>query len=151
MGLFSGINIAASSMSAQRLRMDVISNNIANVETTRTPEGGSFKRSRVVMRPITDQPYWRSPLLPASLDNGPGQGVRVERISQDSSRGVLRWDPTHPDAILDGPEKGYVELSNVKIVNEMVDLIAASRAYEASANLVESEKVAFNKAMDIAR
>lgn len=151
MGMFSGLNIAASSMSAQRLRMDVISNNIANVETTRTTEGGAFKRSRVIMRPLIDQPYWRSPLLPSSLDNGFGQGVRVDRIEKDASSGMLSWDPTHPDAILSGPKAGYVEKSNVVLVNEMVDLISASRSYEASATLVESEKVAFSKALDIAR
>ncbi|NIZ40046.1 flagellar basal body rod protein FlgC [Entomospira entomophila] len=151
MGMFSGINIAASSMSAQRLRMDVISNNIANVETTRTPEGGAFKRSRIIMRPLVDQPYWRSPLLPEALDSGPGQGVRVARIEKDNTRGALRWDPTHPDAMVSGPEAGYVEQSNVVLVNEMVDLIAASRSYEASATLVESEKAAFSKALDIAR
>lgn len=138
-------------MSAQRLRMDVISNNIANVETTRTTEGGAFKRSRVIMRPLIDQPYWRSPLLPSTLDNGAGQGVRVDRIEKDSSAGMLSWDPTHPDAILSGPKAGYVERSNVVLVNEMVDLISASRSYEASATLVESEKVAFSKALDIAR
>ncbi|RKX91381.1 MAG: flagellar basal body rod protein FlgC, partial [Spirochaetes bacterium] len=68
MGIFSSINIAASGLSAQRTRLDVISDNIANVDTTRTPEGGPFRRSRVVFRPRVEQPYWRSPFLPETMD-----------------------------------------------------------------------------------
>ncbi|NIZ19376.1 flagellar basal body rod protein FlgC [Entomospira culicis] len=151
MGMFSGLNIAATSMSAQRLRMDVISNNIANANTERTTEGGPFQRSNVVMRPLIDQPYWKSPFLPSALDNGPGKGVRVDRIQKDSTPGNLRWDPSHPDSILEGPNKGFVLGSNVNIVNEMVDLISASRAYEASATLIEGEKSAFGQALNIAR
>ncbi|MDR1108148.1 MAG: flagellar basal body protein, partial [Spirochaetaceae bacterium] len=72
MGIFSSINIAATGMSAERLRSDVIADNIANASTTRTTEGGPYKRSRVVLRPRVEEPYWRSPFLPNMLDNGPG-------------------------------------------------------------------------------
>src|SRR5215510_10099059 len=121
MGLFTSINIASSGMSAQRTRTDVVSDNMANVNTTRTAEGGPYRRSRVIMRPRVDSPYWRSPFLPQSLDNGIGNGVRVAEIQKDfATENPLRWDPTHPDAIKSGPRQGYVELPNVDVVTEMV-------------------------------
>ncbi|MCK5736934.1 MAG: flagellar basal body rod protein FlgC, partial [Spirochaetaceae bacterium] len=80
MGLFTTINTAASGLTAERLRLDVISDNIANANTTRTAEGGPFRRSRVIFRPRVDQPYWRSPFLPESLQNKIGAGVRVASI-----------------------------------------------------------------------
>jgi len=152
MGIFSSMNIAATGLSANRVRMDVIADNMANVNTTRTTDGGPFKRSRVVMRPMVDSPYWRSPFLPDSLDNGIGRGVRVLEIQKDNStEHQLRWDPTHPDAIQSGPRAGYVELPNVDIVTEMVDLISASRSYEANAAIIEGSKAMFQRALDIGR
>ena len=74
MGMFTSINIAATGLSAQRTRLDVISNNIANVDTTRTSDGEPFRRSRVIFRPRVSEPYWLSPFLPKSLDNGIGRG-----------------------------------------------------------------------------
>ena len=150
MGLFSSINIAATGMSAQRLRTDVIADNIANASTTRTAEGGAFRRSRVIMRPAVEQPYWRSPFLPDWMDNGIGKGVRVAEIGKDySSELRLVYDPTHPDAIQTGPRAGYVEMPNVDIVTEMVDMIAASRAYEANASIIDGSKAMFLKALEI--
>ena len=76
MGMFTSINIAATGMAAERLRSDVISDNIANASTTRTQEGGAFKKSTVVMSPVSDSnPQWNSPFVPSSLDNGPGKGL----------------------------------------------------------------------------
>ena len=150
MGLFSSINIASSGMAAERVRADVIADNIANASTTRTSEGGPFRRSRVVMRPRVDSPYWRSPFLPTGMDNGVGQGVRVKEIQKDyKSENKLVYDPTHPDAILAGPRAGYVEMPNVDIVSEMVDMISASRAYEANAAVIEGAKTMFQRALDI--
>lgn len=150
MGLFTSINIASSGMSAQRMRSDVIADNIANATTTRTDEGGPFRRSRTIMRPRVDSPYWRSPFLPEMLDNGVGQGVRVAEIQKDyASENKLVYDPSHPDAIKTGPRAGYVEMPNVDIVTEMVDMIAASRAYEANASVVEGTKSMFQKALEI--
>lgn len=152
MGLFSSINVAASGLSAQRLRLDVISNNIANADTTRTSEGGPFRRSRVIFRPRVQQPYWRSPFLPKTLDNGLGQGVRVAEVSQDTdAKPRLVYDPTHPDAIKTGPQKGYVEMPNVNIVEEMVDMISASRSYEANVAVVNGAKSMFQGALAIGR
>ena len=150
MGLFTAINIASSGMSAQRTRSDVISDNMANVSTTRTAEGGPFRRSRTIMRPRVDSPYWRSPFLPQGLDNGIGQGVRVAEIQKDyKTENKLVYDPSHPDAIKTGPRTGYVEMPNVDIVSEMVDMISASRAYEANASVVEGAKAMFQRALEI--
>ncbi|MCL2380708.1 MAG: flagellar basal body rod protein FlgC [Treponema sp.] len=150
MGLFTSINIASSGMSAQRLRSDVIADNIANASTTRTNEGGPFQRSRVVLRPRVDAPFWRSPFLPQGMDNGLGQGVRVVEIQQDrQTPNRLVFDPSHPDAIVSGPRAGYVEMPNVDIVSEMVDMISASRAYEANAAVIEGTKTMFQRALDI--
>lgn len=152
MGLFTSINIAATGMSAERLRSDVISDNIANASTTRTQEGGAYKRSRVVLEPVSaSNPQWRSPFVSSDLDNGPGKGVKVLEITKDTSEGRLVYDPEHPDAIKSGPNKGYVEYPNVNIVNEMVDLISASRAYEANATVIDGAKDMFTAALDIAR
>jgi flagellar basal-body rod protein FlgC len=150
MGIFSSINIAATGMSAERLRSDVIADNIANVNTTRTAEGGPFRRSRVIMRPRVESPYWRSPFLPESMDNGVGRGVRVVEVQKDyAAENPLRYDPTHPDAIKTGPRAGYVELPNVGVVTEMVDMISASRAYEANASIIEGSKAMFQRALEI--
>ena len=150
MGLFTAINIASSGMSAQRTRTDVIADNLANVSTTRTAEGGPFRRSRTIMRPRVDSPYWRSPFLPQGLDNGIGRGVRVSEIQKDhKTENKLVYDPTHPDAIQTGPRVGYVEMPNVDIVSEMVDMIYASRAYEANASIIEGAKSMFQRALEI--
>lgn len=152
MGLFTSINIAATGMAAERLRTDVISDNIANASTTRTQDGGAFKKSTVIMRPVSDgNPQWHNPFAPSYLDNGPGKGVKVMEIVKDNSQGRLVYDPNHPDAIKSGPNMGYVEYPNVNIVNEMVDLIAASRAYEANATVVDGAKDMFTAALDIGR
>jgi len=152
MGMFSSINTAASGLSAERLRLDVISDNIANANTTRTADGGPFRRSRVVFRPRVEQPYWRSPFLPDALDNGIGKGVRVSEIEKDMDSELrLVYDPTHPDAIKTGPKAGYVEYSNVNTVSEMVDMISASRAYEANVAVMDGSKSMFRKALEIGR
>ncbi len=150
MGMFSTINIAASGLTAQRTRLDVISDNIANADTTRTPEGGPFRRSRVVFRPRVSQPYWKSPFLPSKLDNGVGEGVRIVSIEKDMDADPrLVYDPTHPDAIKTGEKAGYVEMPNVNVVNEMVDMISASRSYEANVALIEGSTSMFMKSLEI--
>ncbi|KGE73521.1 flagellar basal body rod protein FlgC [Spirochaeta lutea] len=152
MGMFSSLSIASSGLTVQRLRQDVIADNIANVETTRTPEGGVFRRKRVIVSPQVDQPYWKSPFLPSALDNGVGKGVRVDEIQEDmDSNPRLVYDPTHPDAIKTGPRQGYVEFPNVNVVTEMVDLISASRSYDANIAVVNGAKAMFMKALEIGR
>ncbi|WNY66666.1 flagellar basal body rod protein FlgC [Borreliella lusitaniae] len=149
MGLFSSINIASTGLTAQRLRIDVISNNIANVSTSRTPDGGPYRRQRIIFAPRVNNPYWKGPFIPDYLDNGIGQGVRVASIEKDKSPLRLKYDPTHPDAISSGDKKGYVELPNVNLVEEMVDMISASRAYEANSTVINSSKSMFRSALAI--
>lgn len=151
MGMFDGFNIAASGLTAQRLRMDVISGNISNAGTTRTPEGGPYVRKRVIFAPENIRPNYKSPFVPDRIDSGTGQGVRVVKIEEDTSPARLMYDPEHPDAIKTGPKKGYVEMPNVNIVMEMTDLISASRSYEANVNIVNNAKTAFTKALEIGR
>ena len=151
MGMFSSINTASSGLTSQRLRLDVIADNLANAETTRTPEGGAFRRSRVIFRPKVQTPVWKGPFVPKDLDTGVGQGVRVAGIEKDQSPNRWVYDPTHPDAIQTGQRKGYVEMPNVNLVQEMVDMIAASRAYEANVTVVNGAKSMFQKALEIGR
>jgi flagellar basal-body rod protein FlgC len=152
MGLFSSINTAASGLTAQRTRLDVIGNNIANANTTRTTEGGAFRRSRAIFRPRVSQPYWRGPYLPRYLDNGTGRGVMIVSIEKDyDSKTRMVYDPTHPDAIQTGRWAGYVEYPNVNVVNEMVDMISATRSYEANVAVINGAKSMFSKALEIGR
>lgn len=151
MGMFDTLNIASTGLTAQRLRMDLISNNITNATTTRTPEGGAYRRKRAIFAPVNIRPYYKSPLVPERIDHGNGQGVRVIKIEDDSSPFRLIYDPTHPDAIKIGPQKGYVEMPNVNIVTEMVDLISASRSYEANVMMVNNSKSMFAKALEIGK
>ena len=150
MGLYTSINIAASGMSVERLRTDVISNNIANANTTRTAEGDVYRKQTVVVEPIaSENPVWNMPFVSSSQDNGAGKGVRVREIVQDTEQGRMVYDPTHPDAIKSGPYTGYVEYPNVNIVNEMVDMISANRAYEANASVIQGSKEMFGAALEI--
>ena len=104
----------------------------------------------MVIEPVSAGcPQFRIPFTPSDLDNGPGKGVKVLEIVKDTSEGRLVYDPEHPDAIKSGPNAGYVEYPNVNIVNEMVDLISASRAYEANSTVVEGAKSMFSAALEI--
>jgi flagellar basal-body rod protein FlgC len=152
MGLFSSINIASSGLTAQRLRLDVISDNIANANTTRTTEGGPFRRSRVVFAPRADKPDWKSHFLPKRLESDVGKGVRVVKVEKDMAEKLRPvYDPTHPDAIKSGPQAGYVMYPNVNIVSEMVDMIEASRAYEANISVINGSRSMFLRALEIGR
>ena len=151
--MFDAISIASTGLSAQRLKMDVISNNIANATTTRTTESdGPYIRKRVVMQPVNLRTRWKSPVYPFGLRTGDGQGVRVVKVDRDEKTPVrLVYDPGHPDAVKIGPKKGYVEYPNVDVVTEMVDMIAASRAYEANVQVINGAKGMFQQAMQIGR
>lgn len=151
MGLFNTLNINGSGLTAQRLRLDTIANNIANSTTTRTTDGGPFQRSRVVLRPIDDSLTFKSHLLPGSLEKRIGEGVRVEKIEKDEKPPRMVFDPTHPDAIQNGKWKGYVMFPNVNIVEEMVDMISANRSYEANVTMINSARQMFEKALTIGK
>lgn len=148
MSIFSAIDIAGSGLSAQRMKMDLIAGNIANVNTTRTPEGGPFKRLLAIFatRSLdTERRFPFLPLEPSQMPRGIGEGVKVVKIQKDPSPPRLVYDPSHPDA----NEEGYVAMPNVNVVNEMVDMIAATRAYEANTVVIASSKRMAQSAMDI--
>lgn len=148
MGLFSAIDAAASGMTAERLRMDVISNNIANVNTTRTAEGGPYRRQMVVFEPRSEHPSFGQMLSrQMETDITAGNGVRVTGIIKDNAPFKLMYDPNHPDA----NQEGYVEMPNINIVSEMVDMITATRAYEANVAAVNAAKSMAMKALDIGK
>ena len=144
--VFGAIDISASGLSAQRARMDIIAENLANASTTRTLEGGAYRRKRVILaaRPSEEARFGLPDIF---ADRHAGAGVRVARIVEDLSPLPLVYDPSHPDARADG----YVEMPNVNTVVEMVDIISASRAYEANAAVVSAVKQMAQKALDIAR
>ena len=136
MALFSGMNINASGMSAQRLRMDVISQNIANANTTRTKEGGPYVRKNVVLTEKVSTTNNFGQVLNRTI-NGIGNGVKVTAITNDTETDMnLVYDPSHPDA----DENGYVLYPNVNVVTEMTDLIDSTRSYEANATAFEASK-----------
>jgi flagellar basal-body rod protein FlgC len=132
MSVFSGMRISASGLSSERLRMDVISSNIANMNTTRTEEGGAYKRKVAVFT--------------ENYDSKLGMlGVKSVRIEEDDAEMRLEYDPTHPDA----NEDGYVEYPNVDILVEKTDLMTAVRAYEANADALTAQKNIISKALEI--
>lgn len=152
MGVFSIINTSGSGLSAQRARLDVIADNIANANSTRTTEGRAFIRSRVIFKPIDDNNKYKSPFLPDAMQPEVGSGVRVFSIEKDTETPTrFVYDPSHPDAIKYGEKAGYVEMPNVNPVTEMVDMMEASRAYEANSTMIQSAKSMFNSALNIIR
>jgi len=152
MGMFTALNIAGTGLSAQRLRLDVISNNLANATTTRNAQGdGPFRRDRVVMTPINLRSVWRSPVYPRGLDSGMGMGVKVMRIEKDMRPLRLVYDPSHPDSIKIGPKQGYVEMPNVNVVEEITDMISASRSYEANLQVASTTKQMLMKTLELSR
>ncbi len=148
--MFSGLDASASGLTAQRLRLDVIAGNIANVDSTRTPEGGPFKRQLLVFASKNEFDARKFPFLPMKIKTemmAPGAGVRVTEIMKDPSPPRLKYDPSHPDA----NNQGYVAYPNIDIVKEMVDMISASRAYEANIMAMTSGKNMALKALSIGR
>ena len=131
--MFGAIDAAASGLTAERLRMDVISNNIANVNTTRTAEGGPYRRQMVVFAPRENEASF-SQVLSQQLETG--NGVRVTGIQKDTSPTKKVYDPAHPDA----NKEGYVSFPNVNAMQEMADMITASRTYEACATAFDAAK-----------
>lgn len=148
MSFWDSIRIGASGLLAQRLRLDVISNNIANAQTTRTAEGGPYKRKDVVFM-AEGQDGFLPTFLAARKGELPNenQGVRVAAITTDEEEGSRVYDPTHPDA----DEEGYVMYPNVNPVVEMTNMLSATRSYEANLTAVDAAKRMALKALDIGR
>jgi flagellar basal-body rod protein FlgC len=141
--LFSTLSVSASGMSAQRARTEVLVENLANSETTRTPEGGPYRRKDVVFTEDSDLSSFSSELDSAL---GPGvSGVAVSEIAIDDSAPEMRYQPGHPDANKDG----YVAYPRVNPAEDMVDLLGASRGYEANVAAISAVKDMINKSLDL--
>lgn len=146
MGFYNSVEISASGLSAERLAMDVIANNIANANTTHTPGGGAFKRQLVVFGQKSGGPDDTAD-ADGSAQNGGQGGVEVMGIVQDQTPDRLVFDPSNPDA----DARGYVHYPNISVVKEMVDMMAASRAYEANVSAMQEARNMTNAALNILR
>ncbi|NIM06549.1 MAG: flagellar basal body rod protein FlgC [Armatimonadetes bacterium] len=129
----SSIDISASGLSAQRRRLDIIANNIANAETTRTAKGGPYRRQQVVFT--------------ANDARGAVKGVNVTQVTEDPRPPKIVYRPGHPDA----DEKGFVAMPNVNVMEEMVDMVSATRSYEANVAAINAAKKMIRKALEISR
>ncbi|MCX7773701.1 MAG: flagellar basal body rod protein FlgC [Clostridia bacterium] len=148
MGFFNSFNISASALTAQRLRMDVISENIANVNTTHTANGGPYRRKVVVFQERQGDAPFSQYLSNASRERFQvGGGVRVTKIAEDQSPLKEVYDPGNPDA----DANGIVKMPNVEVVTEMVNMISATRAYEANVTALNASKSMAAKALEIGR
>lgn len=153
--MFSALRIASSGLSAQRLRMDVVAQNLANAETTRTATGGPYRRRFVQLEaeapnaaPNTVATAPTGPVPNAGALDSVGNdlgGVRVVGVAEDTSEGALVYDPGHPDA----DKSGYVRMPNVNMTDELMDLMGARRVYEANATVFEVAKAMLHRAIDI--
>jgi flagellar basal-body rod protein FlgC len=148
MSLFGGLEISASGLTAERLRMDVSAENLANAQTTRGTDGQPYRRKEVVLQEAAGS-FGASLSAAMGADNGPqGGGVQVAGIVQDTATPLKRvYDPGHPDA----DAQGYVSMPNVDTVTEMVDLISAQRAYEANVTAMQAAKQMFSKTLELLR
>lgn len=146
MRLFSSLNISASGMTAQRLRLDIIANNIANANTTRTSAGGPYQRLVPLFAPRGPEAFFPNFLFP-HLGSQVARGVKVVGIVKDPAPPRLVYNPDHPDA----GEDGYVALPNVNVVTEMTDLLSASRAYEANVAAFNAAKNMAMRALELGR
>jgi len=143
MGILDVMKISASGLQAQRTRMEAIATNMANAQTTRTDEGGPYRKKEVVFVPadVSDDREFGS-MLQEKME-----GVQVEEVVESPKPFEQTYDPYHPDA----DANGYVTYPNVNVMEEMSDMIAATRAYEANINVVDSAKEMFTRALDIGK
>lgn len=151
MSLFDTMNISASALTANRLRMDVISSNIANANTTRARmvngQWQPYQRKLVELRPQGSQPFNNFLQKAIGKGNEQAEGVIVSKISVDRTPFKLLYDPDHPDA----NEDGYVRLPNVDLLKEMVDMLSATRSYEANVTAFNATKNMYVKALEIGK
>jgi flagellar basal-body rod protein FlgC len=140
-GILGAANISASGCSAERLRMEVIANNIANANSTRTPNGGPFRRQDVVFSSVLNQ------RLRGSINGSHLGGVQAVDVVDDMSELPRVFNPGHPDA----DSSGYVALPNVQLPMEMINLITASRAYEANVKVMQAFKQQSEQVLQIGR
>jgi flagellar basal-body rod protein FlgC len=143
MGMFDILKISSSGLKAQRTRMEVIAGNLANIHTTKTDEGGPYKKKEVVFASsdVSDERGFRG-VLSKKIE-----GVKINSIQESDNAFEKIFDPNHPDA----DQEGYVMLPNVNLMEEMTDMTAATRAYEANINVLNTTKEMLMKSLDIAK
>jgi flagellar basal-body rod protein FlgC len=142
----SGFRIGSSGMAAQRARIDTISSNMANINTTRTPEGGPYRRKDVVLSALQDTKSFGD-VMGVGDPKADFQRVQVTDVVYDQKAPILKYDPSHPDA----NEEGYVAYPNINIMEEMTNMIQAQRAYEANVQAIQATKDMALSALEIGR
>ncbi len=146
MNFFKSINVSASGLTAERLRMDVISKNIANVNTTRTASGSPYRRQMPIFKERTGDSF-EDVLKKAQGAYVGGDGVEVTQVAEDQSDFKRVYNPGHPDS----DDEGYLLMPNVDVVSEMVNLISATRGYESNITSLNASKSMAMKALEIGR
>jgi flagellar basal-body rod protein FlgC len=147
MSLFGGLEISASALTAQRLRMDVTAENLANAQTTKGADGQPYRRKEVVLQEMPQGGFGAQLSAAMGAGSASAGGVEVAGIVQDQTGGKMIYDPSNPDA----NAQGYVQMPNVDTVTEMTDLIDSSRAYEANVTAMQASKQMFSKTLDLLR
>ena len=145
MDFFDAMNASSAALSAQRLRMNLISGNLANVNTTRTRQGGPYRRKEAVFAAQPVNESFRRVL--ADRQNKKLSTVKVARVVEDRNPPVMKYDPRHPDA----DDRGYVAMPNINLMEEMVNMISATRGYEANVTALQAAKDMALKALEIGR
>jgi flagellar basal-body rod protein FlgC len=150
MGIFDSMSISASGLTAERLRMNVVAENLANAQTTRGADGQPYRRKEVILQEVPTGGFGAS--LASAMDPRGGSGsrpggVEVAGIAEDATNFKTLYDPGHPDA----DAQGYVRMPNVDTVTEMVDLISASRSYDANVTAMQAAKQMFAKTLELLR
>ena len=146
MGMFDAMEVSASGLTAERMRMDVVAQNLANANTTRGVDGQPYRRKEVVLAERQGEQSFGAALAGA-MSGGKPAGVEVAAIAEDQTPLKQVYDPGHPDA----DANGYVQMPNVDSVAEMVDLISAQRAYEANVTAMQAAKQMFSKTLELLR
>jgi len=143
MSLLSALDISASGLTSERLRMEIIAENVANIDTTKTGSSGPYRRKMVVFQEVLNDELYKN----KNKEYFPGRGVKVTKVIQDNASPLMVYDPQHPDA----NEEGFVAKPNINVANEMVDLITASRSYSANVTVLNTTKAIALKALTIGR
>ncbi|MCG8335739.1 MAG: flagellar basal body rod protein FlgC [Proteobacteria bacterium] len=146
MSMFDSMEISSSGLAAQRTRMKTISSNIANINTTRTPGGGAYRRKEAIFAAMPADKSFHEELVSQEADDGT-RHVKVVGVVEDSRPPKMKYDPTHPDA----NEEGYVELPNIDAVEEMTNLMIAKRSYEANIASINATKNMILRTLEIGK
>ncbi|MDX8390334.1 MAG: flagellar basal body rod protein FlgC [Mariprofundaceae bacterium] len=144
--LFSSLHISASGMAAQRARMDIVAQNIANAESTRTESGEPYRRRQPIFQAVQNESKFTE-IFTSSINQQNLQAVKVAKVVEDPSPFREVYNPSHPDA----SEKGMVKMPNVNAIEEMVDMQSASRSFEANVSVMEASKRMFMKSLELLR